>query len=69
MDESCSPGGFGGFLSRRMEREAILLIGLNAVRARSDFGDSAMFVDVVLYQSLWLLLSVSPALDGRTLPF
>lgn len=33
-------GGFGGFLSRKMERDAILLIGLNAVLA--DLGESDM---------------------------
>lgn len=41
VDESVSSdGGFGGFRSRKMEREAILLIGLNAVLA--DLGESDM---------------------------
>jgi hypothetical protein len=37
---SSDVGGFGAFLSRRMERDAILLIGLNAVL--TDLGESDM---------------------------
>jgi hypothetical protein len=37
---SSDVGGFGAFLSRRMERDAILLIGLNAILA--DLGESDM---------------------------
>lgn len=40
---SSDGGGFGAFRSRRMEREAILLIGLKAVLA--DLGESDMVMN------------------------